>query len=81
MKNKKSIIIIVVMAVIVITAGILLLVFGNETSTNKKTPKAQEATLRTVDGDMSNVEDTLLEQHIYENYRIKSLRIASQGPY
>ena len=81
MKNKKAIIIIVVMAVIVITAGILLLVFGNETSTNKKTPKAKEATLRTVDGDKSNVEETLVEQHIYENYRIKSLRIASQGPY
>ena len=81
MKNKKSIIIIVVMAVIVITAGILLLVFGNETSTNKKTPKAKEATLKIVDGDMSNAEETLIEQHIYKDYRIKSLRIASQGPF
>lgn len=81
MKNKKSIIIIVFIALVILATGIILLVLGNETPTNKKTPKAKEATLKIVDGDMSNAEETLIEQHIYENYRIKSLRIASQGPF
>lgn len=82
MRNKKTILAIVIIALIVIITGVLLIVFkGDEIIPSKKIPEAKEATLKIVDGDMSNAEETLIEQHIYKDYRIKSLRIASQGPF
>lgn len=80
MKNKKTIIIVIIIAIIILMSGILLLVFGNETPTNKKMPEAKESIKKLIDGDVSNVEETLNEQHIYKNYRIKSLRVAALGP-
>lgn len=82
MKNKKTVIAIIVLALIVIGTGVLLIVINNDKiQTSKKTPEAKETKKEVVDGDLTNVETTLKEQHIYENYRIKSLAISGGEGY
>lgn len=77
MKNKKTIITIIIFALIIIITGVLLLAFNNEKkSSNKKQQAAKETIKEVVNGDMTNIEDTLKKQHIYEDYRIKSLAIS-----
>ena len=77
MKNKKTIVVIIVLALIVIITGILLIIFNDDNqTTNKKTKEAKETTKEVVDGELTNVESSLKKQHIYENYRIKSLAIS-----
>lgn len=77
MKNKKIIITIIVLALIVIITGVLLIVFSDDQKpSDKKIKEAQESTKEVVDGDMTNIQESLKKQHIYEDYRIKSLVIS-----
>lgn len=80
MKKKKLIIILVIASVLLIGAGISLQLLGGK-STSKIEEKDKVAAKAIVNGDMSNIEETLLKQHIYENYRIKGIQLSKVGPY
>ena len=81
MKNKKILIIILVIAsVLLIGTGISLQLLGGK-STTKTEEKDKVAAKAIVNGDMSNIEESLLAQHIYENYRIKGIQLSNVGPY
>lgn len=77
---KKTTIIIIICSAILILSGIGLLVFT--ISPNKPTlsePKVAKKEL--VNGNETNIEESLRKQHIYKNYRIKSMQIFETGDY
>ena len=84
MKNKKNLIISIVIILLVILAAILIILGLTHnpiiTPTKKEEPP-KEAKKELVNGHMTNVEQSLTKQVVYENYRFKSLFISEQGPY
>lgn len=81
MKKRILIILFAAASVLLITAGIILQLSGDKTPTTKKEDKDKTAAKAVVNGDMSNIEETLLAQHVFENYRIKGIQLSKVGPY
>ncbi len=81
-KKKKTLALIVILLVVIATAVLLIYIIKNDNSEEPKNlEKDRVAEKAVVDGDVSNVEKTLLAQHLFRNYRIKAIRLANQGPY
>ena len=77
---KKTTIIIIICSALLILRGIGILIF----TTSNKIPSEQEpkvAKKELVDGNTTNIEESLMKQHIYNNYRFKSLQIFETGDF
>ena len=82
MKNRK-----IIIGILLIVMAVILIVLGTSGIGVIKTPPVisdeppKVAEKRVVDGHMTNVEETIRAQVLYENYRFKALGISEQGPY
>lgn len=75
----KKILIIFVSAILLIGVGItLMFIEDNNKSPNKQQEEQKESKKAVVDGEYSNIEDSLRKQHIYKNYRISNLMVSKQ---
>lgn len=79
MKKKNIILLITFVVCFLIISGVAVVLLSEEQVQIIEEEPAKTAKKSLVDGDMSNVEETLSAQHIYENYRLKALRVAEQG--
>ena len=68
MKKKNKVLLIIFVIAFTILAGAAVLFLSDAPAIGKPEEKAKEAKKALVDGDMSNVEETLSAQHIYNNY-------------
>lgn len=77
---KKTTLIIIICSTILILSGtgLLFLTTSEKLPFNQK-PKIAKKEL--VDGNETNVEESMLKQHIYKNYRLKSMQIFETGDY
>lgn len=76
---KKILLIIFGCAILLIGIGVtIFFVNSNGTPTKKPEAEQKESKKAVVDGEYSNIEDTLRKQHIYKNYRISNLMVSKQ---
>lgn len=80
---KKIILIIISCAIILIGAGtITTILIKNDTNKSSDNPteeiEEKESKKDYVNGEYSNIENTLRKQHIYKNYRISDLLVSKQ---
>lgn len=76
---KKTLLIIFGCALLLIGIGVTLyFINDNNTATKKTEVEQKESKKDIVDGEYSNIEDSLRKQHIYKSYRLSNLLISQQ---
>lgn len=79
--KKKLIIVLIIISVIMITGGVIYSSVKHQKNPKEKLVE-KESLKKVVDGNMTNVEATFYNQHIYSNkYRFKNNRVVNIGPY
>ncbi len=80
--KKILVIIMLVIGLALIGTGTALQFLGDKEPTdNKPIVEKKSAKTAIVDGDKTNIEETVTAQHIFDNYRFKTIRITETGPF
>lgn len=85
MKKKginKNIVILFVIAILFIIIGIIIMLVSHfNAKTGVKIKGDSPASTRVIDGDVTNVEESLIKQRIYQNLRFRNIYLKKTGPY